>query len=189
MSTSTRIATELAHEIPDARVVVRDLWRNPPPHIDPAFLQATFTPEGDRTPEMRQALALSDTLIAELTASDIIVVAAGMINFSVPSGLKSWIDQVTQAGLTFQYGESGAQGLLIGKKLILVLATGGIYSEGPTAAMNHMEPALRTNLGFLGLTDVETVLIEGTAFGPEATERAMDAARSKANALAVAISA
>jgi FMN-dependent NADH-azoreductase len=188
-SYSTQIATELAQKITGAQLTVRELWRNPLPTLTPEFLHASFTPADSRTPEQREALALSDKLITELQAADIVIVAAGMINFGMPSPLKSWIDLVTRAGLTFRYGEAGAEGLVTGKKTIFVLATGGIYSEGPMTAMNHLEPPLRTNLGFLGLTDVETIVIEGVAMGPEMTEKALAAAHTKAEALATAVAA
>lgn len=183
-SFSTQVATELARKITGAHLTVRDLWRDPLPHIDPHFIQSAFTPEANRTPEQKQALALSDELIAELKTADVLVIGAGMINFGIPSPLKSWIDHVSRAGQTFRYSEAGAEGLLVGKKVYLVLATGGIYSSGPAATMNYMEPHLRTSLGFLGLTDIETVLIEGSALGPERIEQALTEARTKVGALA-----
>lgn len=106
-----------------------------------------------------------------------------MINFGLPSVLKSWIDHITRAGLTFRYSEAGVEGLVRGKKAILVLATGGIYSEGPRAAMNYLEPYLRAILGFLGVTDIETILLEGVAYGPEATEKSLAQARALAETL------
>ncbi|MES2461979.1 MAG: NAD(P)H-dependent oxidoreductase, partial [Armatimonadota bacterium] len=118
--------------------------------------------------------------------ADMVVIAAGMFNFGMPSTLKTWIDHVTRAGLTFRYGDGGPVGLVQGKKVILVLAMGGVYSSGPMAPMNHLEPHLRTSLGFLGMTDIETVAIEGTAMGPEATEQAVAAARARAETLSVA---
>jgi FMN-dependent NADH-azoreductase len=188
-SFSTQVATDLAHKIAGARVTVRNLWQNPLPHIGPEFVQAGHTPEGDRTPAQRQALALSDELIAELKAADIVVIGAGMINFGMPSALKSWIDYVTRSGLTFRYDAAGFEGLVKGKKAILVLATGAVYSSGPMVAMNHMEPELRAVLSFLGLTDVETVLVEGVGLGPERTEKALGEARAKVATLAVSYAA
>lgn len=179
-SLSTQVATELANQIPNARVTVRDLGSAPVPHIGPDFLQANFTPEANRTPEQKATLALSDTLIAELLAADVVVIGAGMINFGPPSGLKAWLDQVIRAGQTFRYGEGGPVGLVTGKKVFLVLATGGIYSSGPLAPMNHMEPHLQTSLGFLGMTDIEIVRIEGSALGPEITAQALATARTQA---------
>lgn len=184
---STNVATELAGKIENAHVTVRDLCRNPLPHITPAFVHAMYTPEKDRTPQQRDALALSDELVAELTASDVVIIAAGLINFGEPSTLKAWIDHVSRAGQTFRYSESGPVGLLKGKKAILVLAMGGVYSTGPMASFNHLEPHLRSVLGFLGITDIETVLIEGVGLGEEALEKALGDARARVDSLAVAV--
>ncbi len=186
-SYSTQVATELAHKIPGAQIAERDLWSDPIPHIGPGYVHAAFTPEAARTPEQTDALALSDELIAELKAADVVVIGAGMINFGVPSALKSWIDHIARVGQTFTYGEAGPVGLVTGKKLILVLASGGVYSVGPMTALNHLEPYLRSMLGFLGLTDVQTVLAEGVSQGPEAAEREVAAAREKAETLAFAL--
>lgn len=183
-SHSSQVATELAHKIEGAEVTVRELWRDPLPHLDPTFAHAAFTPVANRTPEQNAALALSEELVAELKATDILIIGAAMINFGLPTPLKSWIDHVTRAGLTFRYGEAGPEGLVTGKKAVFVLASGGIYSTGPTVAMNHLEPPLRTNLSFLGVTDIETILIEGVSLGPEVTEKSVAAARAKAETLA-----
>jgi len=188
-SLSTQVATELAQKIQGAHLTVRNLWSAPLPHIGPGFIHAIFTPEESRSPEQREALALSNELIAELKAADLVIIAAGMINFGMPSTLKTWIDYITRSGETFSYGEAGPQGLVTGKKVALVIATGGVYSAGPMTAMNHLEPHLRAVLGFLGMTDVETILIEGVAFGPEATEKALTDARTKAEQFAESYSA
>ncbi|MDR3708683.1 MAG: NAD(P)H-dependent oxidoreductase [Capsulimonadaceae bacterium] len=188
-SYSAQVAQEFAKEIEGAKITVRDLSAHPLPHIAADFVQAAYTPDADRSPAQRQALALSDKLIAELQAADVVVVAAGMINFGVPSTLKAWIDHVARAGVTFRYGPSGPEGLLTGKKTFLLLATGGVYSSGAYAPYDHLTPYLNGVLGFLGLTDVETVLIEGVGAGPEATEKALVGARSKAASLATAFAA
>ena len=188
-SYSTQVATELAHKINGATVTVRELWRDSVPHLNPGFVHAAYTPADNRTPEQREAIALSDTLVAELKATDIVIVASGMVNFGIPSTLKSWIDNITRAGATFRYGEAGPEGLVTGKKTVLVLATGGVYSEGPMAAMDHQGPYLRSVLGFLGMTDIETILIEGVAMGPEVTEKELTAAKAKAETLAAALAA
>lgn len=182
MSHSRRVATELAREL-GGNLTVRELWRDPMNPIGPDFVHAVFTPEADRTPEQRVTLWASDEAVADIQAADTVIVAAGMINFGMPAPLKTWIDLISRAGVTFRYGESGPEGLLTGKRLVLVLAAGGIYSEGPMAAMNHLEPALRTSLGFLGLTDVETVWIEGVAFGEGATEQALALAEDRSREL------
>jgi FMN-dependent NADH-azoreductase len=112
------------------------------------------------------AVAKSDTYVGELLEADIIVIASAMINFSLSSPLKSWIDHVMRAGVTFQYSESGPKGLATGKKAYLVLARGGIYSDGPMKPLDFQAPYLKTTLGIIGITDVQSVLIEGVAYGP-----------------------
>lgn len=177
-SLSTQFATELADALGGNRTV-RELWRETLAPIGPDFLQALFTPADSRTPEQDALLAPSDQAVAELQRADVIVVGAGMINFGMPAQLKTWIDLITRAGLTFSYNETGPQGLLTGKRLVLVLASKGVYTTGPMQAWDHLEPALRTNLGFLGLTDVETVRIEGVGSGEEATAQALTAAAAR----------
>jgi FMN-dependent NADH-azoreductase len=103
-----------------------------------------------------------------------------MINFGIPSTLKAWIDHVTRAGRTFQYGESGPRGLVTGKRVILVEAKGGIYSEGPRRELDHVTPYLLQLLAFLGMTDVKVIGIEGTSLGPEAAEQAVESALNRA---------
>jgi FMN-dependent NADH-azoreductase len=176
-SVSTRVARELAKELahthPGATLTERDLSREPVPFITEEFVRAMQLPAETRTDAERRALALSDTLIAELQQADAVVIGSAMINFSIPAPLKAWLDQVTRAGLTFSYASGAPEGLLQGKKTYLVLASGGVYSDGPAAAMDFQRPYLLAMLGFLGLTDVEVVLAEGTVMDPEVGERAL----------------
>jgi FMN-dependent NADH-azoreductase len=194
-SHSTQVASELARKVAGANhreavnLTVRDLSRDSIPHIGPDFVHAAFTPEGDRTAAQRETLALSDQLIAELRAADVVVIGAGLINFGVPSTLKAWIDHVTRVGVTFRYSKLGPEGLLTGKRVVLIVATGGVYSSGPFQAMDHLEPYLRHALGFMGLTDIETIRIEGVAHGPEATEKALTQATERAEGIALALAA
>ena len=125
-------------------------------------------------------LARSDTLVDELLAADVIVIAAPMINFTIPSNLKTWIDYVARAGRTFRYPEKGPEGLVTGKQVILAVARGGVYADN--AALDFQVPYLKSVLGFLGMTDVEVIEVEGTAFGPDAAEKAVAAATAKLHA-------
>jgi FMN-dependent NADH-azoreductase len=148
---------------PDGTVIYRDLAANPPKLVDTAWIYSAHTPEANRTPEQKAALALSDELIAELEQADEYVFGVAMHNFSIPSVLKLWIDQVVRSGRTFVYAENGPQGLLHGKATILV-ASGGVYEAGtPAGAMNFVDPYLKTILGFVGLTDVSFVRAAGAA--------------------------
>jgi len=126
---------------------------------------------------------------SELKAADIIIVAAGMINFGIPSTLKSYIDYILRPGATFRYTEKGPEGLVHGKKVYLVLARGGIYSEGPMKALNFRDTYLKVALGFIGLTDIEVINVEGVAFGADAAAKAVNAAMERVSALAERVSA
>lgn len=182
-SVSTRVARELAKDLvrahPGATLTERDLNREPVPFITEEFVRAMPLPTEMRTDLDRRALALSDALVAELQQADVVVIGSGMINFGIPAPLKAWLDQVTRAGLTFSYASGAPEGLLVGKKTYLVLASGGVYSAGPAAAMDFQRPYLLAMLRFLGLTDVEVVLAEGTVMDPEVGERALGLARER----------
>jgi FMN-dependent NADH-azoreductase len=109
-----------------------------------------------------------------------------MINFAVTSPLKSWFDRVAVRGKTFRYTETGPEGLLKGKKAYVVLASAGIYSDGPAKPIDFALPYIRHMLGFIGITDVEVIRVEGLAFGAEAAEKAVNDAMERAASLAEA---
>jgi FMN-dependent NADH-azoreductase len=129
------------------------------------------------------ARKLSDELIAELRAADTIVIGAPMYNFSTSTLLRAWFDYVLRAGETFSYSAAGPKGLLEGKRVIVVEARGGLYSEGPAAAVDFQEPYLRHLLGFVGLTDVTFVHAEKLGFGPEARDAALTSAKARISEL------
>jgi FMN-dependent NADH-azoreductase len=191
-SYSNRVAANVIRELqqanPQTTVTVRDLAQDPPPHIDVDFVAATRSADGPRTERQRAILAQSDALVAELFAADIIVIAAPMINFSVATTLKSWFDYIARAGRTFSYSEAGPKGLVTGKRVIVVSASGGVYS-GENAAFDFQVPWLRNMLGLLGMTDVEVIRIEGTALGPEAADNALERATAHAHDLVGALAA
>ena len=149
---------------PSGKVIDRDLAANPPKPLDQAWIYAAFTPEEARQPEQKDLIAYSDQCISELELADEYVIGVAMHNFSIPSVLKLWIDQVVRRGRTFSYGAEGPKGLLSGKKATVLVATGGVYDAGtPYAALNFIDPYLRTILGFIGITDVKFVTAGGTA--------------------------
>jgi len=173
------VVSDLKARHPEAKVVVRDLAANPLPHVGLPFISGMYAPPEHRTPEQAQAIALSDALIDELFAADTIVIAVPMHNFTLPSTLKAWIDHVARAGRTFNYGANGPEGLLNGRRVILVLARGGVYSSGPTKPFDFQEPYLRAILGFLGITDVSAVHVEGAANRAIGPEKAIAAATAQ----------
>lgn len=176
---AARVLREIRAVRPHANVTIRDLARNPLPHIDDDFVTATRSVAGARTERQRALLDQSDILVNELIDADTIVIASAMINFSVPSTLKTWIDYVCRPGRTFEYTDLGEQGLLKGRNAILVLARGGVYS-GPMNGRDHQETYLRTVLNFLGITDIETIVVEGVALGPYSAEKSLELALRRA---------
>jgi FMN-dependent NADH-azoreductase len=148
----------------DGSVLYRDLAAVAPKPLDTAWIYSAYTPEDARSPEQKAALTVSDELVAELLQADEYVIGVAMHNFSIPSVLKLWIDQIARAGKTFSYGAGGAKGLLLNKKATLLIASGGVYEPGtPLGALNFVEPYLRGLLGFLGITDVTVVTAGGTS--------------------------
>ncbi len=138
-----------------------DLAASPLPHFGPEMMQAV-RPQSEWTVQTRQAVELSNKLVEQLEAAHIVVIGVPMINFTICSQLKTWIDHVTIAGRTFKYSAPGvAKGMLFGKKVFVIAARGGDYADIPVSAFDFQEPLLRTNLGFLGLFDVSFIRAEG----------------------------
>ncbi|SEB85747.1 FMN-dependent NADH-azoreductase [Terriglobus roseus] len=139
---------------PDGKVVVRDLNATVIPPIDAAWVGAVFTPEEAQTPEQKEIVTLSNTLLAELFEADEYVIGVPMHNFGPPSVLKLWVDQIARVGKTFSYADGTPKGLIVGKKATFLIATGGIYdAQTQMASYNFVEPYLRSVFGFLGVTD------------------------------------
>ena len=163
---------------PGTTVVERDLGENPVPHLTSETTPVIRGAEAV-TAAQKEAIALSDTLIGELKNADTVVIGAPMYNFGIPSTLKTWFDYVLRAGITFRYSESGPEGLMKGKRAIVILSRAGFYSDGPAQPMDSQEPHLRTLLGFMGITDVTFIRVEKLAFGPEARDQAINDAKAE----------
>ena len=170
--------TQLVLQDLQLRVFTRDLGGKPIPHLT---IDSANALRGAEPANAAQAVAqaLSDELIAELEAADTLVIGAPMYNFGIASTLKTWFDYVLRAGITFKYSESGPVGLLEAKRAIVIETRGGLYSEGPAQMMDSQEPHIRNLLSFMGITNVKFFRAEKLAFGPEAREQAIDAARAQ----------
>ncbi|MCC5854177.1 MAG: FMN-dependent NADH-azoreductase [Idiomarina sp.] len=178
-----KIVARVQAENSNAEVIHRDVIANPVAHLDAEILMASGVAGNEQTDRQRTEVALTEALLEEVFAADMIVIGAPMYNFSVPSQLKAWVDRIAQAGRTFRYTENGPEGLLTGKKAIIASARGGIYSEGAAAAMEHQESYLKTVLGFIGITDVTIIRAEGVNLGEEARAQAVGKATDEINAL------
>jgi FMN-dependent NADH-azoreductase len=152
-SVSRDLTDKVISHLAPARTITRDLAQGLP-LIDEAWVGANFTPTDQRTPEQVETLALSDALIAEVTAADTLVIGLPIYNFGVPAALKAWIDQIARAGVTFQYTETGPKGLLSGKRAIVVVASGGTEAGSD---IDFATGYIRHVLGFIGIEDVTLV--------------------------------
>jgi FMN-dependent NADH-azoreductase len=173
-----RIVAQWRATHPGTVVEYLDLAADAPSHLssDSLGFRIPATAEG-LTDVQRRENAISERLVSQFLAADVIVVGAPMYNFSIPSQLKAWIDRIAQAGRTFTYTEKGPKGLAGGKTVIVASTRGGVYSTNPAmAGLDHQESYLRTVFGFLGITDVQFVRAEGVAMGDAAKAKALSAA-------------
>jgi FMN-dependent NADH-azoreductase len=175
------VLKKLTARHPEAKIVTRDLAKNSPPHVGLDFVNARNAQPGQSNEKIAESLALSNLLVDELLAADVVIVAIAMHNFSLPSPLKAWIDHIVRAGRTFTYSSAGVEGLAKGKQLIAVLASGGVYSSGPRKAYDFVEPYLRTICGFIGIKNFDIVRVEGIAVGEIGPEKALAAAAEQAD--------
>ena len=151
-------------------VTHRDVVANALPHLAIEELGGWQTPADERTTEQQALAAHSDELLAELRANDVLVLAVPMYNLGIPSQLKAWFDRVLRAGETFRYTENGPQGLIEGKRAIILAARGGQYAG---TEFDSQTPHLKTMLGLMGISDVEVVFAEGLNMGDAHRDAAM----------------
>lgn len=164
-SASRRLTRKLRERLrvlyPEAKLIEHDLARDPLPHLNQLTVKAISTKDQAEAESLKEVLRLSDQLTDEVLSSDLLVIASPMWNFGMPSSLKAWIDHVVRAGRTFRYAGAGVEGLALGKKAILVLASGGVFTEEPWKSWDTVEPYLRQILGFIGINDIQTVRAQG----------------------------
>ncbi len=174
---------QLKQTHPDATVAYRDLGHAPVPHVDEAWIAAAYTAPDQRSDINKQAIAFSDELVNELLAADIIVLGAPMYNFSIPSTLKAYIDNVVRVGRTFT---KDYQGLATGKKMFILCARGGGgYEPGqPMHHANFQDPYFKVIFGMIGITDISYIYDEKTLSG----EDDLDASKREARELAKTVS-
>lgn len=189
-SVSRQITAAAAQALagPGVETVYRDLAAQPLPHLGSELLSALRPAPGTTpadTPTLRAELALTEEVLSEFLAADVVVVGAPFYNFGIPSQLKAWIDRLAQAGRTFRYTAEGPQGLAGGKRVVIVSSRGGKYAGTPyETALDHQEAYLKGLFGFFGITDVTVVRAEGIALGAEARAEAVEAALADVRRLA-----
>ena len=181
-SQTNQLSDYFISKLADKNVVIRDLAANPLPHFDATAATAL---RGQPTSAKENALlALSDELVAEIKNADTLIINAPMYNFHIPTQLKSYFDFIARPRVTFQYSEKGLEGLLKGKKAVVLAAFGGFHQNQPTDLVTSYMKAI---LGFVGITDVQFVYMEGIGFGPEAVEKAQAQAKAEIDKIATVL--
>ncbi len=183
---SSSVSRKLTHQFaedwmarhPYGRIIERDLSAGTIPYLSESWIEAAYTPETQRTPAQRELLSLSDALIDEVLAADVILLGIPMHNFSVPASFKAWIDQIARAGKTFSYTDQGPKGLIPStKKVVAILSRGSAYApEGLQGAVDFQVSYLRRILALVGLTDVTFVHADRQSMGDQAAQLATEKA-------------
>ncbi len=181
-SQTNQLSDYFVSKLADKNVVIRDLAANPLPHFDATA--ATALRGQPTSAEENALLALSDELVAEIKKADTLIINAPMYNFHIPTQLKSYFDFIARPRVTFQYSEKGPEGLLKGKKAVVLAAFGGFHQNQPTDLVTSYMKAI---LGFIGITDVQFVYVEGIGFGPETVEKAQAKAKAEIDKMATAL--
>ena len=167
---------------PGAKVIVRDIGREPIPHLNAERFGAFLAKPDERSPEQRAFVEFSDMLIDELRRADVIVIGTPMYNFGIPSSLKAYFDHVARAGVTFRYTAQGPKGTLTGKRAYVFATRGGTYAGTP---LDTQTSYVRDFLRFIGIDDVEFVYAEGLNMGAERKDAALAQARAAIERIAV----
>jgi FMN-dependent NADH-azoreductase len=170
---------------PNDTLTYRDVGRNPIPHVDEPWIAAAFSSPDQHTPELREAIRLSDQLVDEFLAADIYVIGVPMYNFSVPSGFKAYIDQIVRVGRTVDFEPDATANvfkpLVLDKKMFIIEARGdsGFHPGGRYETMNHHDPYLVTVFGFVGITDITFIHVENDEYGGTKLAESIATARTK----------
>ena len=181
-SQTNQLSDYFVSKLAGKNVVIRDLAANQLPHFDATA--ATALRGQPTSAEENALLALSDELVAEIKKADTLIINAPMYNFHIPTQLKSYFDFIARPRVTFQYSEKGPEGLLKGKKAVVLASFGGFHQNQPTDLVTSYMKAI---LGFVGITDVQFVYMEGIGFGPEAVEKSQVQAKAEIDKLATTL--
>lgn len=165
---------------PEDRFLIRDVTQPAIPHLDNVAIAGFQTPPDRQTPEMKQAVSLSDELIAELMQAEVLLISAPMYNFSIPSAMKAWVDQIVRVGHTFSVEGGSFTGLLTTKQAFILSASGagGYEPGGAFAALNFVEPYFEKLFGFLGVQEIRYFSAQGMMAGPEVQAEIVEQVKS-----------
>ncbi|WP_373528637.1 FMN-dependent NADH-azoreductase [Nostoc sp.] len=164
---------------PEDAIAYRDLGHHPVPHVDEPWIAASFSPPETHTPELTEAIRISNELVDEFLAADRYVFGVPMYNFNIPSTFKAYIDQIVRPNRTFAIDPQGLRGLVEGKKAVIITSRGNDFrATSPYAAYDFQEPYLRAIFGFIGLTDIQFINANSLTEGDDARTQSLSEARA-----------
>lgn len=169
-----------------AAITSLDLNQSTLTHLSMPEIGAWMTAEADRSDEQQQLAAVSDGMIAQVKAADVILIGVPMYNFGVPSQLKAWFDRIARAGVTFKYTDKGPVGLLEDKPVVFFLTRGGMYKDLPH---DTQTPYLVNFFNFIGLKNLHFIFAEGLNMGPDSAQTALVAAKAAIAELSAGLAA
>jgi len=158
---TAEIIDRLLIKYPNSKITMRDLTKNPFPHLTNDHINAFYTSDDTQSEEQKKLLQLSNEATDEFLKTDILVIGSPMWNWSIPSVLKAWIDHITRVEKTFIYSKEGIKGLVNDKQVYIAVSRAGFYSHDPINNYDFQEPYLKAVLGFLGIKSVEFFHAEG----------------------------
>jgi len=167
-------------------VIEENIGLHPTAHLSQETIGAMYTPAESRTDAQNEALALSDGYIKNLKEADTIVISSPMYNFSIPSTLKAYFDHIARVGETFSYSENGPEGLLKNKKAIVIITSGGNYTQAPYDSMDFVTPVIKRVLNFVGIDDVQIIQAPNMASAGEAQDASIATAKANLQTLVAA---
>lgn len=171
---------------PNDEIVELDLYKENPPYLGRNAINGTFKAgKGmELNEDEKAAAAVADRFLDEFVKADKVVFAFPLWNFAVPAVLHTYVDYLSRAGVTFTYTPEGPKGLMGDKKVALLNARGGFYSEGPMAAMEMSLNYMKTVMGFFGIQDLHTVVVEGHNAVPDDAQKIIENGLAEAKKLA-----
>lgn len=177
---------------PNDTIAYRDIGRNPVPHVDEAWIADAYTPPEQGADPLNEAIRISNQLVDEFLAADIYVIGVPMYNFSIPSTLKAYIDQIVRPGRTFAFVPENRENryvpLVLGKRMVIITARGdsGFGTGERNEKMNYQDPYLSLIFGFIGITNISFISVENDEFGGATLAESIAHARTKISQLVAA---
>jgi len=180
-SYSKKLLDSFLSQVKNSEVEILDLTKDVPDLFMPenlsAYIERNFMGQ-ELSPEQEKTLSKMDRMLKQFQSADIVVLATPMYNFSLPATVKAWFDSAIFAGQTFKMSNKGVEGLMKGKKALVLMASGAVY-EGKMAAMDHAMSLSKAEFQFMGFDEVLDVTVQGTNSRPDKMDQVVEEGKGK----------